>query len=119
MPHCPNATFPIPLPHVTHAENASGETERFIAEIGERSFIGYKYFDFQGGETLTLTYRSKLDGRFFVMNENSENIGVIELKPSEDWAEASCKLDITPGVHPLYLVCMVNGDIALKELRFS
>ena len=119
MPHCPNATFPVPLPHVTHAQNAAGETERFIAEIGERTFLGYKYFDFKGDETLTITYRSKLDGRFFVMNENSENVGMLELQPAEDWTQASCRLSMTPGVHPLYLVCMTPSDAALKELRFS
>ncbi len=119
MPHCPNATFPVLLPHVTHAENANGETERFIDQIGERTFIGFKYFAFEGGEKLTLTYRSKLDGRFFVMNENSENIGVIELAPAEDWAQASCKLDVTPGVHPLYLVFITPGEVALKDIEFT
>ncbi|MCR5717915.1 MAG: family 43 glycosylhydrolase [Oscillospiraceae bacterium] len=118
MPHCSNGIFPAPLPAVTHTET-DGETERYIENITERSLIGFKYFQFKGDEKLTVTYRSNARGHFFVLDEETGSVGKLVIKKTDTWAEASCRLDFSAGVHPLYLVSMVPGNAELLSLRFS
>ncbi len=56
MPHGSNSIFTFPFPNVTHRGD-----ERFIAEIGNRTLIGYKYFDFQGTTRISVKIRRETE----------------------------------------------------------
>ncbi len=56
MPHGCNSMYTISFPNV----NNKGD-DRFIAEIGDGTLIGYKYFDLAPGKTLSLVAREEND----------------------------------------------------------
>lgn len=56
MPYGSNSIYREPFPNVNHLGG-----ERFIAEIENGTLIGYKYFDFKGPATLSLTVREETD----------------------------------------------------------
>ena len=56
MPHGSNSIYKIPFPNVTHKDE-----ERFIAEIENGTFIGYKYFDFQDVNEIAVQIREETD----------------------------------------------------------
>lgn len=77
MPHGSNSVFQIPFPNVTHKEQ-----ERFIAEIEDKTLIGYKYFDCRNVKKFGITYRMEteknraiFDGRYRtdVRSQDDEN----------------------------------------------
>jgi hypothetical protein len=63
MPHGSNSVYPVSFPNVTN----SGD-ERFIAEIGDGTLIGYKYFDFKDMTAICITVRSETDENRVVFN---------------------------------------------------
>ncbi|MBQ7958734.1 MAG: glycosyl hydrolase family 43, partial [Oscillospiraceae bacterium] len=56
MPHGSNSIYTFSFPNVTHKDN-----ERFIAEIGNGTLIGFKYFDFKGTDKVTITVRKETE----------------------------------------------------------
>ena len=77
MPHGSNSVFQISFPNVTH----KGQ-ERFIAEIEDRTLIGYKYFECRSVKQFGITYRMEteknrviFDGRYRtdVRSQDDEN----------------------------------------------
>lgn len=113
MPHGCNRIFTDSFPNVNHDDSG-----KFIAEIADGTFIGYKYFDFKGGETLCLTYRGTADGAFEISDENGV-IGTVQLSPADSWSKVSCKLNVSGGVHPLYLRYKGSGMADLMEINFA
>jgi hypothetical protein len=63
MPHGSNSVYPVSFPNVTN----SGD-ERFVAEIGDGTLIGYKYFDFKDMAAICITVRSETDENRVVFN---------------------------------------------------
>ncbi|MDE5991570.1 MAG: family 43 glycosylhydrolase [Oscillospiraceae bacterium] len=114
MPHGSNKIYGESFPNCTNV----GE-ERFIAEIGDGTVIGYKYFDFNGKVNFTVTARSAKGGSFEVSDElNGAPKAVIEISASEEWTEFSAALDMGKGVSPLFL--KFKGENAeLKEIAFG
>ena len=77
MPHGSNSVFQISFPNVTH----KGQ-ERFIAEIEDRTLIGYKYFECRDVKQFGITYRMEteknrviFDGRYRtdIRSQDDEN----------------------------------------------
>ena len=114
MPHGSNKIYGESFPNCTNV----GE-DRFIAEIGDGTVIGYKYFDFNGAVNFTVTARSAKGGSFEVSDElNGAPKAVVEISPSEEWTEFSAALDMEKGVSPLFL--KFKGENAeLKEIAFA
>ena len=63
MPYGSNSIYTFPFPNVTH----SGD-ERFIAEIGNDTLIGYKYFNFKNVLSVSITARRESDKNRVVYN---------------------------------------------------
>lgn len=114
MPHGSNKIYTESFPNCTNV----GE-DRFIAEIGDGTVIGYKYFDFNGEVNFTVTARSANGGSFEVSDElNGAPKAVVEISPSKEWTEFSAALDMGKGVSPLFL--KFKGESAeLKEIAFG
>ena len=114
MPHGSNKIYGESFPNCTNV----GE-DRFIAEIGDGTVIGYKYFDFNGKVNFSVTARSAKGGSFEVSDElNGAPKAVVEISPSEEWTEFSAALDMGKGVSPLFL--RFKGKSAeLKEIAFA
>ena len=114
MPHGSNKIYTESFPNCTNI----GE-ERFIAEIGDGTVIGYKYFDFKGAVKFSVLARSQSGGKF----EVSDKLGgaakaVVEISPTESWKEFSVPLDMGEGVFPLFLK-FIGENAELKEISFA
>ncbi|MGN0665799.1 MAG: family 43 glycosylhydrolase [Huintestinicola sp.] len=114
MPHGCNKIYTESFPNCTH-----DETGRFIGEISDGTLIGYKYFDFAGDVTLTLTARAEAECEFAVSDETGTALGTVCVSPSKEWSKASAPLKITPGVHAIFLTYKGTGLADLMEIDFS
>ena len=99
--------------HITSKNN-----ERFITNIKKKSFIGYKYFHFEKESELEITFRGLGNGCFIIIDYKGNNIGKINISPSESWRQAKSKLEIE-GDSALYLLFDGKGKVDLKTLKFQ
>ena len=114
MPHGSNKIYTDSFPNCTH----SGD-DRFIAEIGNGTVIGYKYFEFKGTVKFSVLTRSESGGKFEVSDKfGSEPKAVIEISPTESWTEFSVPLDMGEKVSPLFLK-FIGVNAELKEICFA
>ena len=114
MPHGSNKIYTDIFPNCTH----SGD-DRFIAEIGNGTIIGYKYFEFKGTVKFSVLTRSESGGKFEVSDKfGSEPKAVIEISPTEKWTEFSVPLDMGERVSPLFLK-FIGVNAELKEIKFN
>ena len=60
MPHGSNSVFSHSFPNVTNFSD-----ERFVGEIGDGTFIGYKYFGFSGVKRIGVSVRNEEDDNRF------------------------------------------------------
>jgi hypothetical protein len=112
MPHLTNRIGRRKVPHVT-----SGSDERYITDIRRGTQIGFRYFDFKGGVTLTLTTRGTGKGRFIISTESGPP-GEIPVSPSTAWKESGCQIR-TFGTRTLYLTYRGTGTTELQSVAFS
>jgi hypothetical protein len=113
MPHGSNKIYTESFPNVTH----SGD-ERYIAEIGNNTLIGYKYFRFSGEHGLAISVRG-CAGKYVVSTETEGSvIGEIDVPANDSWQEVTAELNIPHGVYPIYLRFCGEGLSELKMLRF-
>ena len=114
MPHGSNRIYTDSFPNVTHC----GE-DRFIGEIQNGTMLGYKYFAFSGKKILGLELRGTGTGTIHVYEQiNGKEVGSIIISPAENWEMRKGVLEITEGVHPLYLVYEGDGVIDVKTICF-
>ena len=113
MPHGSNKIFTHSFPNVNH-----DDTGRFIAEISDGTFIGYKYFKFEGNTSLVLTTRGSGEGCFEIKDETGKILGTAAVFPSEEWKKVSCTIDSDSGDHALFLTYKGKGETALLEIEF-
>lgn len=114
MPHGSNKIYTDSFPNCTH----SGD-DRFIAEIGDGTVIGYKYFEFKGTVKFSVLTRSESGGKFEVSDKiGGEPKAVIEISPTESWTEFSVPLDMGEKVSPLFLK-FIGVNAELKEICFA
>ncbi|MDO5422398.1 MAG: family 43 glycosylhydrolase [Eubacteriales bacterium] len=112
MPHQGRETITEPLPHVTHR----GE-ERFLAEIGSGTRIGYKYFSFAGRKTFLVKCRGNASGFLHVCADEKE-IGKMRIEPSKDWREYAETVEET-GVHGLFLIFEGEGLLEIEQIGWE
>ena len=112
MPHGSNHIFTEHFPHVTHEGEA-----HLIAEIGDGTRIGFRYFDLHENTVLTLTTRGAA-GRYTISDEDGTAFGTAEIPASADWQETAVRLSVSAGIHPLLLQWQ-GGETALLQIAFS
>lgn len=90
---------------------------QFVTDITDGSCVGYKYFEFKGGETLSL----KLEGDFkgIVLASADEDARQILGEATVDGGEVQIPLDVLVGAHALYLHFKGTGTLKLYTLSFT
>ncbi len=117
MPHCTSTTLEEPLPNITH----KGETS-YIAEISDRTMIGYKYFLFDGVCTLKVTYRGQAEGKFIVKTRE-DILGELPVLPAKEkdhdlWRETATSIE-SHSVQEFYLIYEGSGEVDFLEFSFT
>ena len=113
MPHGCNRIFTESFPNATH-----DGTDRFIAEISDGTLLGYKYFSFAAKKDLVLIVKGSGNGIFEITDESSAVLGSTVVSPSEEWTKAVCTLDVSEGIHSLFLTYKGGGMLSLLSLEF-
>ncbi len=112
--HCDNEI----VPHIV-CKNG----ERIVAEIGNDTMLGYKYFEFDSKVSLSIKYRSgqiNPTGKILVkLAEKGDTVAEIDIKPQNEWTIASTEIDVPNGTYPLYLVYEGEGLCEIIELCFE
>ena len=90
-------------PKITQDGRDGDECEGFIADISHQSVIGFKYFEFKNAKKITIRTRGYCNGIFEIRTAyNGEILGEIPVNNQNVWTEASTKVNLPDGVHPLY-----------------
>lgn len=115
MPHGSNHIFSEHFPHVTNDDE-----ERFVAEISDGTYLGYKYFAFSGSERLSLRVRCTGRGTVIVSDGMPGCImAEIPVSVYTEWTDVQTNLQCCAGVHALYLQYRGDGELSVLELCFS
>lgn len=114
MPHGSNKIYTESFPNCSN-----DDTDRFITEICHNTLIGYKYFEFSCKTSLTLSTRGSGEGAFEISDESGKVLGKVTVSPSENWAESSCNMDISAGVHSIFLTYKGSELVSLLSLKFG
>lgn len=113
MKHGSNASRRSIEPCVT----SSGD-ERYVTNIADNTVIGYKYFDFTGKASVSVTYRGA-GGALSVRTEWDNPLAELMLAPSEQWNKSSTVTFTASGKKPLYFKYRGKGTIELLEFSFE
>ena len=102
------------LPTFTQSgEDREENGDQYIANLRHGSWCGFKYFAFDGTESeLTVTLRGDAAGTLKAYTDRSlPPVASILVKPIEDWAEYSGKIELPAGTSPLYFVYEGGGSL--------
>ena len=115
MPHLSQKENPK-SPNITH----EGDLQ-FIADIENNTLIGFKYFQFDGDEKLSIVTRGDGLGEWLVSSEpDGEACAQISAEPSASWIQSQpISVNIKHGVHALYLRYMGTGNMSLLNFTFK
>ena len=56
---------------------------------------------------------------FEISDENGIVLGKINIAPTEKWSETASALDVSEGVHSLFLTYKGSETVSLSEISFS
>ena len=114
MPHQGNGFIKKDIPYITCINN-----ERIVVATNHTS-IGYKYFDFQNVQVITVTIRGTGKGTLEVATEpEGRTYGKISVQPSEGWRSSDIAVAIPDGVHTLYFRFRGTGKLDFLQFTFS
>lgn len=103
-------------------EDREDNPGQYIANFSDGALAGYKYFQFDGEDRITVTYRGNAFGTLRVSLDDKKNtVSEIEIRPSEDWTTATAKMKEAQGTHALYISYEGEGaaDLIKFEMRHS
>ncbi len=115
MRHGSNRNKTYDAPMVTNRDD-----QRFVANIGNHTIIGYKYFALEGTTKLSLTLRGSFQGKVDICTEfGGAPVATISLGPSENWQSFAAPLPVPQGTYPIYLRFAGKGKAEFIEFTLS
>lgn len=116
MPHIVNgATSNKRIPFITHEGNT-----RYIANIRNGTLIGYRYFSFEGGTTISVMARGNMHGKLYIKTGmEASPVGSIYVHPAAAWQYFSQAIEIQDDSAPLYLAYEGTGSLDLLNIDFQ
>ena len=91
---------------------------QYINNMRDGATAGYRYFQFDGANRISVTTRGTATGSFVVKDERNGNVVArIPVQPSEDWATFTAPLSIECGKKPLYFT--YEGEGAADFMSFE
>lgn len=118
MPHSgtiKDGNAPASFPFISSEGNSL-----FVHNIEMGTWIGYKYFDFQGSCGLELTYRGDGQGQLAVSTAlEGETLAVMELEPSSEWQNTYARIPFPEKKGGLFLHYEGSGNIDLLSFTLS
>lgn len=115
MRHGSNRKKAYEAPMVT-----SKEDTRFVGNIGNKTVIGYKYFNLGEHVELTVSIRGDFAGTIEISTSmDAAPVAAIHLEPSSDWRSFCTKLPVKQGTYPIYFRFSGRGKAELLEFTLA
>lgn len=96
------------------------DDDQHITNMTDTSFIGFKYFDFKGGEKITVKAKCTADAYLEVSHNREEApFARIEIKKSDDVTEFTAEGVAECGVLPLYFTYKGEGKADIISIKMS
>ncbi len=117
-------------PYFTQSGNDREDSpDQYIANLRNGACCGYKYFEFNGTDSVELLIRGKAKGRIYMykepilpkqMPDAAATHAVISIDiHSDQWEKVSKKFRSLSGRNPLYFVYEGVGSVDLKTIKLS
>ena len=111
------------MPYITQREpDSSEENTQYIKNIKDKAVIGFKFFNFKGGEKISVVAKANKECYFDVFtNLNAEPVAKIYLSEACSLSRFDGVGEISAGVHPIYFVasCPADAEIELESIVIS
>lgn len=115
MPHGSNKKQEERIPCIT-----SRDGERFVGNVENGTWIGYKYFCFSGPAVLSVVIRGQSNGNLKVCREMGKNPLVsIPITPSETWQNLSAEVAFPEEEASLFFLYEGEGEIDILKFSFA
>lgn len=115
MPHGSNRKIKKPIPCV-YSRNG----ERFVHRVSNGTWVGYKYFDFQGKNTLYITIRGEASGKLEICDQLKGNpIADIPIVADSQWHSVSAVVPFVKGKGALYFHYVGKGSVDILDFSFD
>jgi hypothetical protein len=106
------------FPKITQDGRDGDDEPGYIANIRDGAIAGFKYFDFETVNRITVKTRGYAHGHLEVKTSwDGKTLAKIPINSSNIWTESSAFLDIPYGTFPLYLE--YKGEGATNLLSFT
>jgi len=92
----------------------------YIANIKDGSTFGFKYFDFKGLKSISITTRGYFYGVYEIRTQwDGPVLGTIKTDSSNFWEDYEGEVSIPDGIHSLYITYKGSGIGQLKNFRLK
>ena len=113
MPHGSNKKQKKKIPCVS-----SGGGKQFIHNIGNRTWIGYKYFDFSHTGAIALTFRGNAEGSMQICTElDGEPLAELKIRNARHWEKKTETVNFPDSESGLFLYFKGKGLMDLLEIE--
>lgn len=108
------------FPKVTQDGRDGDEICGHIANINPSAVFGFKYFDCKGVKKIAITTRGYAFGGEFEVRTawDGEPVGTIKIDATNFWKKYEAEVNISDGVHAIYLKYTKGGNVQLKSFEF-
>lgn len=105
-------------PYFTQSGADRNNPEQYIANFCSGAKAGFKYFEFDGANKLSVTVCGKAKG-VMTVKDGKTTVAQIEIAPCKTLTEFSAKLNVTNGIKPLYFTFNGKGNFIFKEFSLE
>lgn len=95
-----------------------GSPDQYIANMSQGAWCGFKYFDFHGQTSMTVTTRGTGNGELLVSTSRKEPpFARIPIAPSESWSESRISFPALHGTLPLFFTFQGKGAMDFQSFE--
>lgn len=95
-----------------------GSPDQYIANMSQGAWCGFKYFDFHGQTSMTVTTRGTGNGELLVSTSRKEPpFARIPIAPSESWSESGISFPALQGTLPLFFTFQGEGAMDFQSFE--
>lgn len=108
-------------PYFTQSgEDREQDGDQYIANMQDGSLAGFKYFDFHGEDSISVSVRGQADGKLSVYTDyDRKPVAEINITESAEWQSHSADMTALHGVEPLYFIYTGAGSLDFQSFTLS
>lgn len=101
-------------------EDREADGDQYIANMRDGSMAGFKYFEFNVPDCISVEVRGTAEGILEVRTEpGGPAVAGIQLRPGQDWTVYQAKMSRLLGIHALYFVYCGTGYLDFYSFELT